>query len=97
MAGLATDPKMIMIGTTYLGAPYTAYSLRAQKGGRSCQIGRTKGGMNTKLHAVTDATGRPISFYMSTGQASDDTGAAALLGDLPKAEWLLADCGYAAY
>jgi IS5 family transposase len=50
--------------------------------------------MNAKLHAVTDAQGRPIMFYMSAGQVSDYTGAAALLGDLPKAEWLLADRGY---
>jgi transposase len=57
-------------------------------------IGRTKGGMNTKLHAVTDAMGRPISFFMTAGQVSDYTGAAALLDGLPKAQWLLGDRGY---
>ena len=50
--------------------------------------------MNTKLHAVTDADGRPIRFFMTAGQVSDYTGAAALLGSLPKADWLLADWGY---
>ena len=50
--------------------------------------------MNTKLHAVADARGRPIGFFMSAGQVSDYTGAAALLGSLPKAGWLLADRGY---
>lgn len=50
--------------------------------------------MNTKLHAVTDTYGRPIRFFMTAGQASDDTGAAALLSSLPNAEWLLADRGY---
>jgi len=50
--------------------------------------------MNTKLHAVTDAEGRPIRFFMTAGQVSDYTGAAALLGALPSAEWLLADRGY---
>ena len=50
--------------------------------------------MNTKLHAVADAKGRPIGFFMSAGQVSDYTGAAALLGSLPKAGWLLADRGY---
>lgn len=44
--------------------------------------------MNTKLHAVTDAEGRPLRFFMTAGQVSDYTGAAALLGSLPKAEWL---------
>jgi transposase len=50
--------------------------------------------MNTKLHAVTDANGKPIRFFLSAGQVSDYTGAAALLGSLPKADWLLADRGY---
>ena len=31
---------------------------------------------------------------MTAGQASDDTSAAALLDDLPKAQWLLGDRGY---
>src|SRR3546814_3485949 len=48
-----------------------------KKGGPGRLIGRTKGGMNTKLHAVTDANGRPISFFMTAGQVSDYTGAAA--------------------
>ncbi len=50
--------------------------------------------MNTKLHAVSDADGRPLSFFMTAGQVSDYTGAAALLDDLPKAQWLLGDRGY---
>jgi len=41
--------------------------------------------VNTKLHALADAKGRPIGFFMSAGQVSDYTGAAALLGSLPKA------------
>ena len=35
--------------------------------------------MNTKLHAVTDATGRPISLFMTAGQVSDYIGAATVL------------------
>ena len=50
--------------------------------------------MNTKLHAVTDANGRPISLFMTAGQVSDYTGAAALLDSLPRAQWLLGDQGY---
>ena len=34
------------------------------------------------------------SFFMTAGQVSDYTGAAALLDDLHKAQWMLADCGY---
>lgn len=50
--------------------------------------------MNTKLHAVTVTSGRPIRFFITAGQVSDYTGAMALLGDLPDAEWLLGDRGY---
>ena len=50
--------------------------------------------MNTKLHAVTDAQGRPIRFFMSAGQVSDYTSARAMMSSLPMAEWLIADRGY---
>ena len=50
--------------------------------------------MNTKLHAVTDTSGRPIRFFMTAGQVSDYTGARALLSSLPSADWLLGDRGY---
>ena len=57
-------------------------------------IGLTKGGLNSKLHAVTDALGRPIRMFLSAGNLSDYKGALALLSSLPKAKWLLADRGY---
>ena len=50
--------------------------------------------MNTKLHAIADANGGPLSFFMTAGQVSDYTGAATLLDDMPKAQWLLGDRGY---
>lgn len=64
------------------------------KRGRGRLIGRAKGGMSTKPQAITDANGRPLRFLMSAGQVSDYTGAAALVSDLPKTQWLLADQGY---
>ena len=52
--------------------------------------------MNSKLHVVSDAKGRPIRMYLSAGQTSDYMGAAALLSSQPKATTLLADRGYRA-
>jgi transposase len=79
------------------GAPH-GLEPAVEKGGPAAQrgrlIGRTKGGLNTKLHAVTDGDGRPLRFFLSAGQVSDYTGALALLSALPKADWLLADRGY---
>ena len=43
-----------------------------EKGGPGDQrgrlIGRTKGGMNTKLHAICDSQGRPLSLFVTAGQ-----------------------------
>lgn len=47
---------------------------------RSRLTGRTKGGKNTRLHAVTDAEGRPIRCFRTAGQVRDDICVAALLG-----------------
>ena len=49
--------------------------------------------MKTKLHAICDSQGRPLSFFVTAGQVSDDIGARALLGGLPKVSWLLGDRG----
>ncbi|MGC1428016.1 MAG: IS5 family transposase, partial [Albidovulum sp.] len=102
LASVAAVPKTVMIDATCLKAHRTASSLGLKKGGGGRLIGRTKGGMNTKLHAVTpsrglranhcravDENGRPIHFFMTAGEISDYTGAAALVGSLPAAEWLL--------
>ena len=50
--------------------------------------------MNTKLHAVSEIVGRPIVFFLTTGQVSDYIEARAPANILPSADWLLADWGY---
>lgn len=50
--------------------------------------------MNMKLHAITDQSGRPLNFFMTVGQSSDYTSAAAVLDSLPVAQWMLGDRGY---
>lgn len=49
--------------------------------------------MSTKIHAVVETLGNPISFHLTPGQASDLEGADQLLPDLV-AETVLADKGY---
>jgi transposase len=64
-----------------------------QKGGGTGTgeaIGRSKGGLSTKIHALVDALGNPTGFALSPGQAHDLEGADALLPDLA-AEALIAD------
>jgi transposase len=73
-------------------APYGRKPCR--KGGTLRRIGRAKGGLKSKLHAVTDGVGRPIMLMRSEGQMSDYTGAKLLYPHLPAAETLIADKGY---
>jgi transposase len=58
------------------------------------RFGRTKGGLNSKLHAVCDGKGRPLIMLLSEGQMSDYKGAALMIDAFPRAQALLADRGY---
>lgn len=57
-------------------------------------MGRSRGGLTTKIHALVDAEGLPIRVSLTAGQASDVHGAEALLNDLSRASVVLADKGY---
>jgi transposase len=56
-------------------------------------IGRSKGGLSTKIHTLTDALGNPTHFFLTPGQASDLEGADELLPQV-EAEAVLADKAY---
>src|SRR3546814_11868960 len=66
----------------------------AQKGALPRDIGRSQGGLTTKLHVVCDGKGRPVLLRLTQGQASDHPAALAMLQDLPPARHLLADRAY---
>lgn len=42
-------------------------------------MGRSRGGLTTKIHTLTDAQGRPLRFILTEGQAHDSTTAADLI------------------
>ena len=65
-----------------------------KKGDASRCIGRTRGGLNSKLHAVCDEKGRFLRLLLTAGQTNDHKGAAMLLSVLPHARELLGDRGY---
>lgn len=50
--------------------------------------------MNIKRHAICDSQRRPLDLLVTAGQISDYIGARALLGGLPKVDWLLGDRGH---
>lgn len=57
-------------------------------------IGRSKGGLSTKIHATCDALGNPTSFHLKAGQDHDLEGADALMEHLTQTEAVLADKAY---
>ena len=63
----------------------------------TCQtqaIGRSKGGLSTKIHATCDALGNPTGFHLTPGQAHDLQGADVLLEGINTIGALLADKAY---
>jgi transposase len=56
-------------------------------------IGRSRGGLTTKIHMVVDALGNPLAFSLTGGQVHDITQAETLTAEI-QAEALLADKGY---
>ena len=45
-------------------------------------VGRTKGGLNTKIHAIVDALGNPVAFLLSPGNDNDSTHAIQLMNKI---------------
>jgi transposase len=57
-------------------------------------MGRSRGGLTTKLHAVVDANGNPITLKLTEGQAHDGRSADGMLDTVGKGQTLLADRAY---
>ena len=56
-------------------------------------IGRSRGGLSTKIHALTDALSHPTRFLLTPGEAHDLVGSDVLLTDL-SAGAVIADKAY---
>jgi len=57
-------------------------------------MGRSRGGLTTKIHALVDANGNPIALKLSEGQAHDGKSAADMLDNVEAGQILLADRAY---
>ena len=57
-------------------------------------MGRSRGGLTTKIHALVDANGLPIALKLTEGQAHDGRSAADMLGRVGGGQILLADRAY---
>ena len=57
-------------------------------------MGRSRGGLTTKIHAVVDGCGLPITLKLTEGQAHDGRSAEDILGTVGPGQVLLADRAY---
>jgi transposase len=57
-------------------------------------MGRSRGGLTTKIHALVDAEGLPIALRLTQGQAPDNPTALEMMGSLSAGDILLADRAY---
>lgn len=57
-------------------------------------MGRSRGGLTTKIHALVDAEGRPIRLKLTAGQAHDGRSAADMFDTVQAGDILLGDRAY---
>ena len=57
-------------------------------------MGRSRGGLTTKIHALVDANGLPILLKLTEGQAHDGRSATDMLAHMGQGQILLADRAY---
>jgi transposase len=61
---------------------------------RRQSMGRSRGGLTSKIHAVVDTNGLPVRLALTAGEAHDNRLAGRLLSRLKSGTMLLADRGY---
>jgi len=82
--------ETVMLDSTACKAQRFASGAR---GGGEEDLGRSRGGLTTKIHALVDGLGRPLCFLLTPGQAADGWQARSLLEGL-SFERLIGDRGY---
>ena len=65
-----------------------------KRGAEAAAIGRSRGGLTTKLHAAVDAVGLPLRIHPTPGQYGDRPQAEALLRGLKGIGHVIADAAY---
>jgi transposase len=87
----AYDPAVQMIDTSIVRVHQHAASIARNK---RQSMGRSRGGLTSKIHAVVDTNGLPVRLALTAGEAHDNRLAGKLLSRLKSGSMLLADLGY---
>ncbi|WP_293979760.1 IS5 family transposase [Sphingobium sp.] len=85
--------ELVMIDSTCMRVHQNgATGKKGEVGDRG--MGRSRGGLTSKLHALVDADGRSVSLRLTGGQIHDACEAEALIEAIPEGATLLGDKGY---
>jgi transposase len=87
----AHDPVVQMIDTSIVRAHQHGACIGRN---RRQSMGRSRGGLTSKIHAVVDTNRLPVRLALSAGEAHDNRLASGLLSRLKSGSMLLADRGY---
>ena len=87
----AHDAAVLMIDTSIVRVHQNAACI---VGNSEQDMGRSRGGLTSKVHAVVDANGLPVRLGLSPGEAHDNRLCPVLLADLCSRTMVLADRGY---
>ncbi len=85
------DSEWVFADGSYVRAHQHASGARH---GQERAIGRSRGGLTTKIHMCADAHGNPVDFEITGGQVHDSKVAPQLIELLDEAEHFIADKGY---
>jgi len=99
--GWCWDQIMDFVATAYAAAVQVIdtrdrgrASARCIAGNSEQHMGRSRGGLTSKIHAVVDADGLPVRLGLTPGEAHDNRLCSVLLTELQRRTTLLADRGY---
>src|SRR5262245_21296990 len=87
----AHDAGVQMIDTSIVRVHQHAASIARNK---TQSMGRSPGGLTSKIHAVVDTNGLPVRLALTAGEAHENRLASKLLSRLKSGSMLLADRGY---
>jgi transposase len=87
----AHDPAVQMIDTSIVRVHQHGACIKRNQ---RQLMGRSRGGLTSKIHAVVDANGLPVRLALTRGEAHDNRLAGKLLSRLKSGSILLADRGY---
>jgi transposase len=85
------DTEWVFADGSYIRAHQHASGARH---GQERAIGRSCGGLTTKIHIAADACGNPIDFKITGGEVHDAKVAPQLIEVIETAEYFIADKGY---